>query len=213
MKSLAKSNFLCFLMLVALSLILVALTNHFVLTISFYRQSGSPLSWLPVEEAGIYESMKKWVYISTVIYLLVKISVVSLLIHTTLFLHGDSVPWNRTFYVALISEYIFLLPAFIKLIFFHFYYPEGTLADWHRIYILSALSIFESAPQDWYYALQTLNVFEIIYWFLLAYGISVISGHQFDKSLKLIISSYLPALLIWIALVSFVSITLFPGTA
>jgi hypothetical protein len=87
------------------------------------------------------------------------------------------------------------------------------LLDWHRFYVLSAITVFGSAPADWFYALQTLNMFEIGYWFLLAYGISRITEMNFDRSLRIVVFSYVPALFLWLAVVTFCCLMLFPGTS
>jgi hypothetical protein len=213
MKKVAKINVFYFSMLLALSFTLIALTNRYVLTLDFYQNSGTPLSGVPDGGTAIYESMKKWIYLSTAAYLFIKISAISLIFYTALFLRGESSSFGEIFRVVVLSEYIFLIPAGIKVIYFHNIYTSGTLADWHKMYILSALSLFENVPGDWYYALQTLNIFEISYWFLLAWGLAKISRLSYDSSLQLVCLSYIPALLIWVSLVSFFSIMLFPGTA
>ncbi|MGP2550135.1 hypothetical protein [Mucilaginibacter rubeus] len=213
MNSIAKSNIFYFSALLALTYVLIALTNYYILTPEFYQKSGSALSGIPGGEINVYENMKKWIYFSEAIYLLVKLFTIALIFYTALFLSGKTVSLAAIFKVTLLSEYIFLVPALIKIIWFHFYYPEPTLADWHKTYVLSALSMFDTVPGDWYYVLQTLNVFEVTYWFILGFGISSITGLSYDASLKIVVSSYLPALFIWVCLVTFVSLMFFPGTA
>lgn len=213
MKSIAKSNIIYFSVLLAVTYALIALTNHYILTLDFYQNSGSVLSGVPGHDIDIYENMKKWIYFSAAIYLLVKLFIISLIFYTALYLSGEAVGLGQLFKIALLAEYIFLIPAVVKIIWFHYYYPGATLMDWHKTYVLSALSIFNDVPGDWYYALQTLNVFEIAYWFILAFGISSVSSLSYDRSLRIVVTSYLPALFIWICLVSFMSLMLFPGTA
>lgn len=213
MKSIVKSNILYFSVLLALTYVLIALTNHYILTPDFYQKSGSALSGLPGGELAIYENMKKWIYFSEAIYLLVKIFAISLIFYTALFLSGKAVSLGQIFKVTLLSEYLFLVPAVIKIVWFYDYYPNASLTDWHKTYVLSALSIFDTVPGDWYYALQTLNIFEVAYWFVLGFGISSISDLSYDHSLRIVVTSYLPALFIWVCLVSFISLMFFPGTA
>jgi len=106
-----------------------------------------------------------------------------------------------------------MIPAVIKIIGFRNAYPGGNLMDWHKYFVLSSLSLFPAAPADWYYTLQTFNIFEIVYWFLLAFGISRAGQLTFDHSLKIVVSSYLPALIVWVALITFCSLVMFPLTA
>ncbi|AYL95307.1 hypothetical protein [Mucilaginibacter celer] len=213
MNSIAKSSIFYFSVLLALTYVLIALTNYYILTPDFYQRSGSALSGIPGGEIIVYENMKKWIYFSEAIYLLIKLFALSLIFYTALFLSGKTVTLAAIFKIIVLSEYIFLVPALIKIIWFYFYYHDPTLADWHKTYVLSALSMFDAVPGDWYYALQTLNVFEVVYWFILGFGISTVTGMSYDASLKIVVSSYLPALFIWVCLVTFVSLMFFPGTA
>jgi hypothetical protein len=111
------------------------------------------------------------------------------------------------------AEFIFFIPAIIKIIWFPGYHPGSTLTEWHRFYALSALSLCPGAPADYSYALQTLNLFEVGYWFLLGYGVSKATSLNYDLSLRLVVVSYLPLLFIWIALVTFSTLMLFPDAA
>jgi hypothetical protein len=212
MKSIIKSNVFSLSALLLLTFILIYITDRYILTVNFYETSGDPLAGIPGQEKGVYESLQKWIYLSSVLYIVIKILLIALILYTGLYLSDHPVPFDRIFNVTILSEFIFLVPAAVKFFWFHLEYPEGTLSDWHRIYILSALSLFESAPADWYYVLQTLNIFELGYWFSLAFGIYRISGMSYDQSLKIVLVSYLPALFIWMATVTFFTLMLFPAT-
>jgi len=113
---------------------------------------------------------------------------------------------------VLLSEFIFLVPAAIKIAWFYFGSAASYLLAWQSFYVLSALSLFGPVGPDWFYALQTLNAFEIAYWFLLAYGLFKVSGLNYDKSLKVVLLSYVPALLIWVTIITFCSLLMFPAT-
>ncbi|GAB3250601.1 hypothetical protein GCM10027347_08480 [Larkinella harenae] len=61
--------------------------------------------------------------------------------------------------------------------------------------------------QYWHYPLQTANLFEFAYWFLLAYGVSDACKEPFSKAFSLVRSSYGVGLLLWVTLVVFVTVT------
>jgi hypothetical protein len=191
---------------------LIYLTDHYILTINFYENSGDPVAGVPAQESVVYESLQKWIYLASALYLFMKLFFISLVLYTALYLSSHPVPFGKIFNVAVLADFIFLIPAAIKFFWFQYKYPDGTLADWHRVYVLSALSLFDSAPADWYYALQTLNAFEVTYWFLLAYGLHKISSMDYDQSLRLVVCSYVPALFIWVATVTFCTLVMFPNT-
>jgi len=181
--------------LVLLTFVLIYITNRYILTVGFYSNSDDPLSGIPGQDVIIYENLQRWIYISSALYLLLKLSAISLVLYIALYLADQQVNYAEIFNIAS----------------FHYIFPQGTLQDWRQYYILSALSLFKNAPADWSYALQTFNVFEIAYWFLLAFLIHRRSNLNYDQSLRIVICSYLPALLIWVASVTFCTLMLFPA--
>jgi hypothetical protein len=199
-------------LLLLLTFLLIWITGREILTPEFYANSGDPLSGIPGQGAAMLDMMQKWVYISSAIYLLIKLGFITLILYTALYLNNQNVSLSSIFKITVLAEFIFLIPAAIKITTFPSTYPNGTLLDWHQYYILSALIFFKDVPADWYYALQTFNVFEILYWFLLGFGISKISDLGYDKSLRIVLVSYVPSLLIWIAAVTFISLLMFPST-
>ncbi|MCC8407725.1 hypothetical protein LJ707_02210 [Mucilaginibacter sp. UR6-1] len=199
-------------LLLGITCLLICLTSHYILTPEFYENSGNPLSGVPGSGAGIYDALQQWVYVSAIAYLLIKLALVTLILHTACYLSDIKVSAGKIFRIAVLADFIFLIPAVIKLLSFKDMFENGTLSDWHRYYMGSALSFFSNIPADWYYALQSLNLFEVGYWFILAYGLSEVTDAGFDKSLRIVLVSYVPALAVWIAAVTFFSLLMFPAT-
>lgn len=210
MKTLLKSNFFGLGVLLGLSFILIAIAGKYILSVGFYNNSGDIFSGVPGQDAGIYDALQKWIYISDVVYTILKVNFIALIIYTALYLKNETVSFKRLLNIVIYCEYVFLIPAAIKIPWFLYRYPNGKVAEWHQTYVLSALSLFRDVPVDWYYPLQTLNVFEVAYWFLLAVGISRISRLDFDNALRTVLISYVPSLIIWVAAVSFCTLVLFP---
>jgi hypothetical protein len=190
--------------------LLIALT--LLLTLDFYDNSGDPVAGIPNKERQVLENLQQWIYFFSATYLVIKVGFIALILYTALYLEDHQVRFRGILQVVIYAEAIFFIPAITKIIFFHVYYPHGTLSDWHKFYILSALTIFDTAPADWYYALQTLNIFEVLYWLALALGIAKLCKLTFDQSLQVVLYSYVPALLIWIAAVTFFTLMMFQNT-
>lgn len=199
--------------LLGLSFTLIDLTNHYILTPQFYENSGEVLSGIPANNALLYASYQKWIYFYETLYTILKTSIVALLLYTVLYLVNKPVLFARIFLVVVYSEFVFLIAALTKVLWFYYRYPHGTLSEWHRVYVLSALSLCATAPAAWYYPLQTLNVFELAYCLLLAHGIARITDLNFRYSFRLVLTSYLPALLMWVAMVTYCTILFFPQHA
>src|ERR1700753_573570 len=175
-----KSNVFGLILLIVLTYLLIYLNDRYVLNAAFFDANGDPLSGIPDREADVYTRLQKWIYVFEGFYLIVKICIITLLLYTALFLSEKQVSFEKILKVVIYAEFIFLIPATIKIIWFHWNYPHPTLQQWNTTYIFSALSLVPSAPADMTYLLQSLNVFEVGYWFLLAYGLSRISTNNFD---------------------------------
>lgn len=212
MKFLLKNGKFSFAVLLSLTFGLIFITERNILTVGFYQAGGDVLAGVPGREVTVYANLQKWIYFSSALYLLLKLGTITLILHTALYLHNQQVSLREIFSVSVLAEFIFLVPAVIKIFTFNYTFPHGNLLDWHRYYILSLLSLFDNVPADWYYALQTANVFELAYWFLLAFGISKITTLNFDRSLRIVLCSYIPALFIWVAVVTFFTLMMFPST-
>src|ERR1700743_2323692 len=146
MKSVVRSNILGLTGLLTITFVLIYITDHYILTIGFYENNGDPVAGAPGQEARVYENLQKWIYLSSAIYLFIKLFLTALILYTALCLSEHIVPFNKIFNVVIIAEFIFFIPAIIKLLWFHYRYPTGTLSDWHNVYIFSALSLFKQAP-------------------------------------------------------------------
>jgi hypothetical protein len=211
MNLLLKNSKVNLLVLTFATFVLVYITNHYILTVSFFENGSDPLSAIPGEGLKIYESLQIWIYFATATCLFIKLIAISTIIYTALYINDHQVPFGKIFNIIVLAEFMFLIPAIIKLVSFPILYPAGTLTDWRQFFIFSALSLFKGAPADWNYCLETLNVFEVGYWFVLAFGISKITKLSFDKSIQIVVCYYLPALFIWVITVTFCTLLLFPG--
>ena len=211
MNFIKKSNLISLGAALGLTLAIVSTSNRLILTRSFFAQSGHSLAALPGQDMLLYAGLQKWIYVLTGVYLLFKLCLVSLVFYTALYIADHLVAYSAVLQVVTLCETTFLIAAVIKIVWFHFFFPQGSLSDWHRFYILSALSLFEEIPPDWSYALQTLNLFEVSYWFMLAFGISKIAGMYYWSAFRVVAYSYLPALFIWMVVVCFCAIMYFPN--
>jgi len=197
--------------LLLLNFVLIYITGHFLLTEQFFERNSNPLAGTPEEALQVYKSLQLWIYPIVALYTLLKIFAVSLILFTALYLKDAEVSFRTICKVVVLAEFIFIVPAVIKVATFPILFPGGSLSDWQQYFILSAGSLFKYSAADWSYALQTLNLFEVAYWFILAFGIQKITGFDFDRSLQLVLISYLPALFIWVATVTFFMLMIFPA--
>ena len=140
---------------------------------------------------------------------LIKISLISTCLGLGFFFTNDRFNFKTFFNVAVFAELIFLLPSIIKTLWFLFVKTDYDLNDLTLFYPLSALNLFnaETLPRYWLAPLQTLNLFEVAYWFLLAYGVADATGFSLKRAFGLVMSSYGVGLVLWVVLVMFLTIT------
>lgn len=161
---------------------------------------------------------KKWQlfsYVFIIIVFLMKTLLVSSVLYIgTFFFSKIKVIFKHLFYIVVKAEFVFLGVGVLKIVWFYFFQTNYTLEDLQYFYPLSALNIVGYKGLDsWFiYPLQTLNLFELAYWFLLAYYVGKIASptkskeenkYPIDFGLKIVASSYGSALLLWIVVVMF----------
>lgn len=196
--------------LVCGTLLLIAAANKYILTQEFYDRNGQPLSGIPDFESAVYRQIQQSILLYSAIYLILKLSLISLVLYTGLTFFDVKASFGAILRIVTCSEFIFLIPAGVKIWWFYFHVSGPTLEQWQSYYFLSAASLYPNVAPTNLYALQTLNVFEISYWFLLALGLKFVTGRDFDSSLKFVICSYLPSLILWVVLVVFLAILFVP---
>ncbi len=155
----------------------------------------------------IFEFNQKWEwvgYCALPVLLLIKIALISGVLYMGIFLFNKKLTYKKLFSIVTIAEFIFVFVAIIKLFWFSF--QDGyKLEDVQYFYPLSALGLIgHQGLSQWYiYPFQMLNLFELVYWIVLAYFIGKEIKSTTDFSLKIVASSYGSAMLIWVVAVMF----------
>lgn len=161
------------------------------------------------------EISKEWNWVGyaiiPLIYLL-KFFIVAICLYTGVLLAGYSLNFNKLFHVAMFSEFVFLIVPVIKLVWFGIFFTDYTLEDLQYFSPLSLLSVVNrDSIESWLaYPLQLINVFELVYWFFLAYGLYSLTNERYSKMLGLVASSYGAGLLLWVVFVVFLSVSIAP---
>jgi hypothetical protein len=90
---------------------------------------------------------------------------------------------------------------------------DYTLTEVQQFYPLSILNLFkiENLSVLLVYPFQTLNVFEVLYWVLLAGGIKEALNGDLDTGFRVVFSGYIPALFLWILCITFIVVSLNPN--
>lgn len=165
----------------------------------------------------IFSAMRSYSWISyaiTPILLLLKFSALSVLIYIGVFfsdLHKD-ITLGKIFKVVVVSEIVFVVASVIKMLWFILFAGNYTLDDMNFFYPLSLINLFSRSEvaSYWVYPLQTVNIFQVFYVLLLAFGLSRIGSVKKISVDRIVLSTYVPAMAVWIAMILFLTIDTMP---
>jgi hypothetical protein len=207
-----KNNYFLFFLLMCYQFLIGVISNYFLnsdeLVYNFYSEQ------LPQEQLEkLLESQKKWSLVGYAIIPLlplIRTSLVTLCLNIGLFFYDteNSVKFKQLFRISLVGEFVLLLVGVFKLLYFYFLKTDFTLEDVQQFYPLSFTNFFDIKNlEPWLtYPLQTINLFEISYFFVLVYGLHKLLKNNYWKSFEITVVSYGTGLAIWLGLVMFLAL-------
>ncbi len=161
---------------------------------------------------NFFTFQKKWQYFSytfILIYLLLKTSSITLIIYMgSFFISKKEILFKQLWTIIINAEFLFLLVPLIKIIWFYYFKSTINIEDIQYFYPLSALNIIGYIGlEPWLiYPFQILNLFEVAYVIYLGYQIGKLTKTNTDSGLKIVAYSYVPALLLWVTVVMFLTL-------
>lgn len=160
-------------------------------------------------------SQKKWSWVGYFVIpllILFRATLVSVCLSIGVFFYDmeNKIKFNQIFKITLKGEYILVLVGFVKIIYFSFIKPNYTLLDIQLFYPLSYTNFLNLGTiKPWLiYPLQTINLFEILYFFILVFYLHKLIKNKYWKSFEIVSISYGSGLIIWLVLVTFLTLNL-----
>ena len=158
------------------------------------------------------DSQKKWWWVSyavTPVLIGIKVLLVAFCLNFVKIISEklEDVKFRDILFVVLIAEFVFIIAGFYK--FFNFYLidTDYTLETLQTYYPLSLINYKEAiSTEKWLaYPLQLANIFEIMYWGVLAWGIWQLADKKisYQRSLGYVALTYGVGLLFWVGVVCF----------
>ena len=158
------------------------------------------------------DSQKKWwwvSYVTTPVLIGIKVLLVAFCLNFVKIISEklEDVKFRDILTVVLIAEFVFVIAGFYK--FFNFYLidTDYTLETLQTYYPLSLINYKEAiSTEKWLaYPLQLANVFELMYWGVLAWGIWQLADKKisYQRSLGYVALTYGVGLLFWVGVVCF----------
>ena len=204
-------NFYLFFLIITIYLFNVLLNNYYVTTeskIFDFLAKDYPSSVVQ----NYMESQKKWWWVSyavTPVLIGIKVLLVAFCLNFVKIISEklEDVKFRDILFVVLIAEFVFVIAGFYK--FFNFYLVDTdyTLETLQTYYPLSLINYKEAiSTEKWLaYPLQLANVFELMYWGVLAWGIWQLADKKisYQRSLGYVALTYGVGLLFWVGVVCF----------
>jgi hypothetical protein len=194
-----------------IQLLIILYNQTFILTDDVYRLIvGTRMS--DRQFADYLQFVQKWQWLS---YLFIPLAILMRISFTWVCLKAGSFiaeQFEDTSFWSLSvrAEIVFTAGALASLLYTEFFLDLESVEQL-SVNPFSMQAMLSSIAPTWSsYLLNTLNIFELCYILLLAYLIAEDSKKKFLPSLKFVASSYLPGLVLWILLVSYLSIIFQP---
>lgn len=190
------------------------LSQRYLITEEALLSSFSSLPRAAAERFTRISLEFRWLgYVFLLLWVLLKWLLVTLCLQAGLVVSNQRAPFASVWRLVVRAEWVFVLLASVRLVRFLLIRETFTLEDLQLFYPLSALNLFDQGSLEpwWVYPFQVINVFEVIYWVVLARGLGRITGSGFGRSLNLVATGYGTGLLIWVLTVVLVSLNLNPA--
>ncbi len=199
-----------FLLMVLCLLVFSTIMEQFIITDNhYYEFYGNQMSYERIVGLIDFQTRWSWVgYVLLPVIYLIKFSVLSIWILVGIIFFGYKTSFKKIFHLVIVSEFVFLIPALIKVVWFGLIHTDFTLAELSYFTPLSLVNLFDIERLEpwWVYPLQSINLFELIYLLVLGFGVRNLIKQDYAEALKFTIPVYGSGLVIWIVFVSFLTL-------
>ena len=204
-------NFLFYIALISIYILLIILNRIYIQTDSKmfdFLAKDYPSSVVQ----NYMESQKKWWWVSyaaTPVLIGIKVLLVAFCLNFVKIVSEklENVRFRDILTVVLIAEFVFIIAGFYKFLNFYLIDTDYTLETLQTYYPLSLINFKEAiSTEKWLaYPLQLCNLFELMYWGVLALGIWELAEKKisYQRSLGYVALTYGLGLLFWVGVVCF----------
>lgn len=129
-----------------------------------------------------------------------KFTLISFSIWVGSFLWGYRVTYKQCWQISMIAELIFFVPEVIKILWFLLVDTNPNYWEVQSFYPLSYMNFFsyEEVARKFWYPNMAINIFEILYWVALTFGIDFVARKKKKIANYIVFTSYVPIFLLWL---------------
>jgi hypothetical protein len=151
-------------------------------------------------QEGIFQVFNTLQYITIPLFYLWKFTVIAFLLWMGSFAFGYKIPFKKCWQVAMIAETIFILPELMKIAHFALGPDDPNFYDIKAYFPFSLMNLYnyQDVATKYHYPLKALNLFEILYWGLLVYGLHLAAKKEFRVAFASVSASYILFFFLWL---------------
>ncbi|MDH5609544.1 MAG: hypothetical protein OEY56_08690 [Cyclobacteriaceae bacterium] len=151
-------------------------------------------------EMWIFDVISAIKYLTVPFFLAWKFTVTAFVLWVGCFLFGYRILFSTLWKWVLFCELLFLVPEFLKFLYFLFMPGDPSYQEFVAFYPLSLMHFvdFQKIPQAYHYPLKALNLFEFFYVYALAVGVYFLSNKNWNISVWIVGSTYGLFFLLWL---------------
>lgn len=151
-------------------------------------------------QMGVLNLINAFQYLTIPFFYLWKFTFTGFILWLGSFAFGYKISFRKCWQITMIAETLFLIPEMLKIIYFMYVFTDPNLFEIRAFYPFSLMNLvdYEEVASKWHYPLKALNIFEIIYWAILMYGIHFAVKKKREVAVLIVLFSYVPVFLLWL---------------
>lgn len=201
-----------FLFICILSAAIVVFQKYFILTDEVYYNSlGEQMAYDRIESFLDNQRKMAWIgYALIPVIVFLQIFLVSICLNIGTLVNNSQVSFRKIF--SMVTKTL-AIPTFLKvvsLLIFYSFYSVRTFDDLANVFTFSLLDLFgvKNVPLLLKFPLASINIIELMFWILLAFGVKHLLKTNFSRSLSFVSYTYGVGFVIWILFVLFLQVNL-----
>jgi hypothetical protein len=149
---------------------------------------------------GVFQIFNTLQFLAIPLIYAYKVTIIAFVLWVGAFMFGYRITYKQMWHVALVSETIFLLPEFIKIMWFILIDRQPEITEITSFYPLSLMNLFnpDLVADNLQYPLKALNLFEIAYWFILVEAVNITANKKWLYAFAIVFTTYVPGFLFWL---------------
>lgn len=182
-------------------LLLVATFLILYLKVVFIEYETAAFQFLADEpQGGLLKAIAALRFVAVPVIYTWKFLVIGFVIWVGSFMFGYRITFAQCFGVAIISEFVFLIPEIVKVLWFFIVETDpayDTVRNFYPLSLMNLVDPYDTDPRYWY-PLRALSVWEVLYWYFLAEGIHYFAKRKMSAAWIIVLCSYVLIFLLWL---------------